>query len=174
MQVHQRPPLALRSIALFEVAKGILALGAACGVLSLRHTDLHAAADALLLRHGIDPERHYTRLFIESVARATNHHSGQIAALALAYALIRLVEGYGLWQGKHWAEWFAVISAGIYLPLELQRIGHHATVLNSAVMGFNLVILLYLAWLLNQQRRDRRKPPPATADNCLSPKVSIE
>src|SRR5512136_3487953 len=105
----ERPPLALRSIALFEAAKGLLALAAACGVLSLRHTDLHVATDAFLLRHGIDPERHYTRLFIESVAKATNHHAGEIAALAFVYALIRLVEGYGLWQGKHWAEWFAVI-----------------------------------------------------------------
>src|ERR1019366_2671935 len=96
-----RLPIGLRTIALFEAAKGILALAAACGVLSLRHTDLHAATDAFLLRHGIDPERHYTRLFIESVAKATHHHMGEIAALAFAYALLRLVEGYGLWQGKH-------------------------------------------------------------------------
>jgi len=157
MQVQQRPPLVLRSIALFEVAKGLLALAAGCGVLSLRHTDLHAATDALLLRHGIDPEQPYTRLFIESVAKATNHHAGEIAALAFAYALIRLVEGYGLWQGKHWAEWFAVISAGIYLPLELRRFGHHATLLNSGVMFFNLVIILYLARLLQQQHRIRKR-----------------
>lgn len=158
MQVPpQRPPLGLRSIALFETAKGLLALAAACGVLSLRHTDLHAATDAFLLRHGIDPERHYTRLFIESVARTTNHHSGEIAALAFAYALIRLVEGYGLWQGKHWAEWFAVVSAGIYLPLEFQHLAHHATLLNAGVISFNLVLILYLTRLLGQQIRSRKR-----------------
>ena len=70
--------MGLRTIALFEAAKGILALAAVCGVLSLRHTDLHAVTDAFLLRHGIDPERHYTRLFIETVARVTHHHAGQI------------------------------------------------------------------------------------------------
>ena len=62
----------MRSIALFDAGKGLLALAATCGILSLRHTDLHAAAVAFLLRHGIYPEKHYTRLFIESVARATN------------------------------------------------------------------------------------------------------
>jgi uncharacterized membrane protein (DUF2068 family) len=153
----QRPQLALRSIALFEAAKGFLALAAACGVLSLRHTDLHAATDAFLLRHGIDPERHYTRLFIESVAKATHHHTGEIAALAFAYALLRLVEGYGLWQGKHWAEWFAVISAGIYLPLELQHFAHHANALNAGVICFNIAIVLYLARLLKQQHRSRKR-----------------
>ena len=108
----QRPPLALRAIALVEAAKGVRARRR-LRIISLRHTDLYAATDAFLLRHGINPERHYTRLFIESVSKATNHHVGEIAALGLAYALMRLAEGYGLWQGKHWAEWVAVISAGI-------------------------------------------------------------
>lgn len=151
----QRPPLLLRGIALFEAVKGLLALAAACGIISLRHTDLHAATDAFLLRHGINPERHYTRLFIESVAKATNHHVGELAALGLAYALIRLAEGYGLWQGKHWAEWFAVISAGLYLPLEFQHSAHHATLLNAGVIFFNLMIVLYLARLLIRQRAER-------------------
>jgi len=66
-ETPQRLPLALRSIAIFEAAKGALALAAGCGLLSLRHTDLHAVADAFLLHHGIDPETHYRRLFIESV-----------------------------------------------------------------------------------------------------------
>ncbi len=151
----QRTPLALRSIALFEAAKGFLVLAATCGIVSLRHTDLHAATDAFLLRHGVNPERHYTRLFIETVAKATNHHVGEIAALGLVYALIRFVEGYGLWHGKHWAEWFAVFSAGIYLPLELEHWGHHATILNAGVMFFNVVIILYLIKLLKTQRSER-------------------
>ncbi len=145
----------MRCIAVLEAFKGCLAFAAACGILSLRHTDLHVATDAFLLRHGIDPERHYTRLFIESVARATNHHAGEIAALALAYCLIRLVEGYGLWQARHWAEWFAVVSAAIYLPLEAWHIAHHATLLNVTVIFTNVVIVAYLAKLLHQQRRQR-------------------
>ena len=151
----QHPPLVLRGIAVFEVVKGLLALAAACGIISLRHTDLHAVTVAFLLRHGIDPERHYTRLFIESVAKATNHHVGEMAALGFAYALIRLVEGYGLWKGKHWAEWFAVIAAGIYLPLEFKHLAHHSTFLNGGVICLNVVIVLYLAKLLIQQRARR-------------------
>jgi len=96
-------------------------------------------------------------LFIESVAKATNHHVGEIAALGLAYVLIRLAEGYGLWQGKHWAEWVAVISAGIYLPLEFQHFAHHANVLNAGVIFFNIVIVLYLAKLLIRQRAERAR-----------------
>ena len=151
-----RPPRALRTIALFEAVKGLLALAAGGGIISLRHTDLNAATVTFLLRHGLDPEQHYARMFIESVARATNHDVGLIATLAFTYALIRLVEGYGLWQGKHWAEWFAVISAGIYLPLEFQHLFRHATLLTAAVIVLNIVLILYLARLLNRQRAHRR------------------
>ena len=169
MNPPQRQPLALRGIAVFEAVKGLLALAAACGLLSLRHTDLHVATDAFLLRHGLDPEQHYTRLFIESVAKATNHHVGEIAALALVYALVRLVEGYGLWRGRHWAEWFAVISAGLYLPLEFKHFAHHAGLLSAGVIFFNLLLILYLASILKQQRAQRHAalpahspPPPAS------------
>ncbi len=165
----QRPPLALRGIALFEAAKGLLALAAAAGIISLRHTDLNAATVAFLLRHGINPERHYTRLFIESVAKATNHGVGEIAALAFAYALIRLAEGYGLWQGKHWAEWLAVISAGLYLPLEFQHFAHHATLLNAGVIVFNIVLVLYMARLLNRQRAERHAASHRDAEKRKSP-----
>jgi len=154
MQVSpHRPPLALRSIAIFEGVKGALALAAACGIISLRHTDLHAATSAFLVRHGINPERHYTHMFVESVANATNHHVGQVVAFALSYAVIRLAEGFGLWYGKRWAEWFAVISAALYLPLEFQHYAHHVTILNAGVICFNVALVLYLARHLNARRK---------------------
>ena len=152
-----RLPVGLRTIALFEGAKGILAFAAACGLLSLRHTDLHAVTDAFLLRHGIDPERHYTRLFIESVAQATNHHAGQIAIFCFAYALVRFAESCGLWWGKHWAEWFAVISAAIYLPWEFMHFAHHPRWLTASVIVFNLTLIFYLGKLLARQRASRRR-----------------
>ncbi len=154
-----RPPLGLRTIAFFESAKGALALAAALGILSLRHTDLHSVTDAFLLRHGIDPETHYRRLLIESVAKATHQHAGLIAGFAIIYALIRFAEGYGLWQGKHWAEWFAVISAGLYLPLEYSHLLRRPTWLNACVIVLNVLIMLYLGKLLLQQRAERHKHP---------------
>jgi uncharacterized membrane protein (DUF2068 family) len=153
----RRTPLVLRTIAAFEAAKGLLVLGAVCGLLSLRDTDLHEATDAFLLRHGINPETHYMRLFIEGVARATHHHTSEIAALGFAYATVRFVEGYGLWREKHWAEWFAVISAGIYLPLELTHFGRSPSWLTACIILLNMLIIVYLANLLGQQRAERAR-----------------
>jgi uncharacterized membrane protein (DUF2068 family) len=157
MEKPEHSPLAMRSIAFVEIAKGLLALAAACGVLSLRHTDLHAAVYAFLIRHGVNPEQHFGKMFIDAVASATHYPAGQIAAVASAYALVRLIEGYGLWRGRHWAEWFAVISLGIYLPLELQHYWHHATLLNAIVILINIAIMIYLGNCLRQERQNRKR-----------------
>jgi uncharacterized membrane protein (DUF2068 family) len=164
----RRLPIALRTIALFEIAKGVLAFAAAGGLLSLRHTDLHAAADAFLLRHGINPETHLRRLFIESVARATEHGTGQLASLAILYGVVRLAEGFGLWHGKAWAEWFAVLSVGIYLPLELTHFLNHPTAFSASLIFLNLGLMLYLGNLLIQQRNQRnfQRPFPAPSSSA--------
>ena len=161
-------PLGLRTIALFEAAKGILALAAVCGLLSLRHTDLHAATDAFLLRHGVNPERHYTRLFIETVANATHHHAGQIIGVGIAYGLIRLAEGYGLWLGKHWAEWFAVISAGLYLPLELFHFVRRPRPFTTGIILLNVALIIYLGKLLARQRAERKLRLKANLKSAVS------
>jgi uncharacterized membrane protein (DUF2068 family) len=152
-----KAPLALRTIALFEAAKGALAFCAAFGVISLRNTDLQAVVDEFLLRHGMNPETHYKRMVIESLARATDQHAGQIIALALIYSAVRLAEAYGLWREKHWAEWFGVISAGLYLPFELVHMVRHPSGLTIAVILLNVAIVIYLARLLFQQRAARKR-----------------
>ena len=89
------------------------------------------------------------------MARATHHHIGQIVGFGLVYALVRFAEAYGLWRGKHWAEWFAVISAALYLPLEFRHLAYHPTALSVAVILLNVLILIYLGKLLAQQRAEQ-------------------
>jgi uncharacterized membrane protein (DUF2068 family) len=145
-------PVALRSIALFEIAKGLLAIIAAYGIISLRHTDLHAIADEFLIRHRMNPETHIKRLFIESLAKATHYPVSYIAGFAIAYAVIRFAEGIGLWYGKPWAEWFAILSVGLYLPLELSHFAHHPRVFTGGVIVLNILIMLFLGNHLACQR----------------------
>jgi uncharacterized membrane protein (DUF2068 family) len=163
---QQRAPFALRTIALFEIVKGALVLAAVCGLLSLRHTDLHAAADAFLIRHGFNPERHYPRLFIETMASATHEHVGKIIAIGVAYVVLRFVEGYGLWRAKRWAEWVAVISAGIYLPFEFEHLAFHRNLASASVIVGNIIIMIYLAKLLIQQRARHVREASSQISDC--------
>lgn len=164
----RRSSVVLRSIAVFEAGKGLLALVFACGMLSLRNIDLADWTVTFLRQHGIDPQQHYPRLLVELTTRAGEFGVVNIVGLALAYALLRLTVGYGLWRHRHWAEWVAVFSAGLFLPWELYHFIRHGTLLGVSVIFTNILIIIYLANHLRNQRQDARfkameeSVPPAT------------
>ena len=63
------------------------------------------------------------------------------------YALIELVEGVGLWQGKRWGEYFAMVATSIFLPLEVWELASgHLTWLKVAAFVINLLLVIYLVW----------------------------
>jgi uncharacterized membrane protein (DUF2068 family) len=123
----------LRGIALFEAGKGVLAMMVAIWLLSLLHKDIQNVG-----------ARHVT---------SANLHLW--IAGTLFYATIRFAEATGLWLEKPWAEWFALISGGLYIPIEIYELTHHATALKWVVFALNLVIVVYLARLLRDSHRNR-------------------
>ena len=64
-----------------------------------------------------------------------------LAAGALAYATVRFVEAYGLWRERVWAEWFAVASSGIYLPIEVWELAKGITWPRVLLFAVNLAIV---------------------------------
>jgi uncharacterized membrane protein (DUF2068 family) len=150
MRLIRNASFPLRTLAIFEATKGVLAFLAALGVLSFRHTDLRVAIDMFLQQHRINAQKHH--LLIESIARATSHSVSQIAGFCFAYALIRLLEGYGLWHKKRWAEWFAVMSVGLYLPFEILHFAHRPTPFNAGIIIMNIALICYMGRLLSWKR----------------------
>ncbi len=151
----------LRGVALFEAGKGLLGLVAAVWVLTLRHKDMQEVAQSLLgalhkVLH-IDPDRHFFQMLQHSVGGLTHRGLHLIAALIVLYALIRFVEAAGLWLEKEWAEWFALIAGSLYVPFEIYQLVHRPTGWKWLVLGINLAIVLYLAWLLRDSYRRRAR-----------------
>lgn len=69
-----------------------------------------------------------------------------IAAGIAVYALIELVEAFGLWFMKRWGEYFAVIATGIFLPLEIYELTEKVTVLRLGAFAINLAAVIWLLW----------------------------
>jgi uncharacterized membrane protein (DUF2068 family) len=155
--------MGLRWIALLEGAKGLLVIAAVAGFLNLRHTDLHEWVDTFLRQHGLNPEHHYTRVAIDALARASHYHTRQIVALGCLYSLVRFIEAYGLWYARHWAEWFAALSAAIYLPFELHHFMVKPSLFTAGIILFNLALVTYLGKLLLHQRAERHRAKLAAA-----------
>ncbi len=135
---------ALRAIAVFEIAKGVAALSAGIGILGFAHRDLVRVAHALLGHLHLDPEARFPQLIVDYAGLIGNADLRGLLMLAAVYALIRFVEGYGLWRQRYWAEWLAALSGAVYLPLEANHLLGHATALNGVVLLGNLCVVAYM------------------------------
>jgi uncharacterized membrane protein (DUF2068 family) len=148
---------ALHAIALFEGVKGIAAITASFGLLSLAHHDVRAMAYALIGHFHLDPDAHYPRILLNDATLLANANLRQAVLLAWAYASIRLTEGYGLWKDRAWAEWLAAVSGAVYLPLELSHLVAHTTFINGMVLAGNIAVVAYMVVRL-WRRRNQNTP----------------
>jgi uncharacterized membrane protein (DUF2068 family) len=135
----------VRAVALFEAFKGLIVLAAGFGLLHFIHRDLQFAAEQLVRHSHLNPAHHYPRVFIEAAGRTSDARLWFFAGMAFLYAAVRLTEAWGLWYLKTWAEWFAIVSGSIYLPVEIYEIARHVTVLRVLVFLTNAIIVAYLA-----------------------------
>jgi uncharacterized membrane protein (DUF2068 family) len=145
---RHRRRAALRAVASLELAKGLVVLLLGFGAVSLVHKDAWDVAEALLRFLHVNPDRHhYAQVFLNLADNLTDKKLWAIAAGAAAYSIIRLVEAYGLWGERAWAEWFALISGAIYVPFEAYEVMRRATPVHVAVLLINLGIVFYMLYL---------------------------
>jgi uncharacterized membrane protein (DUF2068 family) len=143
----------LRTIALLEAAKGAIVLVIGFGLLSFLGRDADAFAEHLVNRLHLNPAHHYPHVFIQAMAEVTDSKLWLLAGLAALYAIVRFAEAYGLWYHRRWAEWLAALSGGVYIPVEIYEIAHHASWLKIGALVINVVIVAYMVWLLTESRR---------------------
>ena len=152
----------VKSVALFESIKGVIVLLAGFGLLSLLHHDLRALALDLVGRLHLNPTRHYASVFIEAAAHTTDGRLWSIASIGFVYSTFRFVEAYGLWFCRTWAEWLALISGGIYLPLEVYELCRRLTWMRVSALAANLVVVLAIALVLWRNRRIENATKPSS------------
>ncbi len=143
----------VRVVAIFELTKGVAVLLAGFGVLAFLHRDVGAIAIELVGRFHLDPDQRYPSIFIRAASEVTDKRLWLGAGIALAYAIFRIVEGYGLWHERSWAEWLALVSGGMYLPLEVYEVVQSPTWVRLAVLVGNLVVVGLMAFVLWRRRR---------------------
>jgi uncharacterized membrane protein (DUF2068 family) len=150
---HRRESIAgLRTVALFEATKGVLVLVAGCSLLSLVHHGAQALAEEIVRRFHLNLAHHHPRILIDAATHLDDAHLRWLAGAALLYSTVRFVEAYGLWRMRPWAQWFAIISGGVYLPAELYELVGHPTPVKVVVFVINAVLVAYLI----RVRRARR------------------
>jgi uncharacterized membrane protein (DUF2068 family) len=137
------PRRKLRIVALIDVAKAATVLAAGLGLLEANSTVLEHGGRTLLRLLELDPTNGIAHAFLTLMQGMDRNH-GVLATVAGAYAVLRLVEAYGLWLGRGWARWLGLVSAGIYVPFEVAYLFRTPNLIGAGVLAVNLAVL----WLL--------------------------
>lgn len=139
---------AVRGVALFEAAKGLLVILAGAGALSLIHHDVQLYAERLVGHFHLNPAHEVPRIFLEYAEKLTDVRLAKLAAFAALYAAVRFTEAYGLWLKRRWAEWLAAVSGSIYIPFELLKLRSGVEPLPLGALVLNIAIVLLMISVL--------------------------
>lgn len=138
-----------RGIAALEFLKGLAVVLLGTGVATMLHHehDVEDVAVNLLYVLHISHHHHLSAIFLQAADKLQDTNLVVVAICAGVYSLLRFVEAYGLWNGRVWAEWFALISGAVYLPLEVYELVRRATPVRFGIFFINILIVLYMGWL---------------------------
>ncbi|KIQ64226.1 hypothetical protein TR51_34510 [Kitasatospora griseola] len=67
-----------------------------------------------------------------------------VAAALVVYALVEIVEAFGLWWGQRWAEYLTVVATAAFLPLEVYELTEHVSVLKICTLLLNIAAVLWI------------------------------
>jgi len=145
----------LHVVALFEGAKGALVLLVGFELLTFIHKDIHEAALRLVKHLHFNPASHYPRIFLDLTEHINDTRLWSMAIAAAMYSVVRMIEAVGLWLRKAWAEWFAVLTGGMYIPVEIYEVAHRITWPRVTVLIINLGIVSYLLFVMVRDGKKR-------------------
>ena len=134
----------LRVVAVYEAAKGLLVLIAAAAAMKFLRPDAEAAVEHLVYHLHLDPAGRLPSAFLHAAARLTDTRVMLVAVGAVAYAALRFAEAWGLWRERRWGWILGIVSAGLYVPIEMVEIIRHFTWPRVAVLVLNVLIIAVL------------------------------
>lgn len=146
--VHPAHLAGLRAVAAMEITKGVLAILGGILLLRLRHRDLGDVAHNIIEALHLNPAHRIFRAMIGAAGHMNGRRLIAVVCVAGGYAIIRMIEAYGLWNARAWAEWFAIVSGSAYFPLEiLEVVRHPSHIIRWGVLIVNILVVLYMVYV---------------------------
>jgi uncharacterized membrane protein (DUF2068 family) len=131
-------------IGLFKLFKAVLLIVVGVGALKFLHKDLSATVLHWVQVLHVDPDNRFIHRFLVRIFRVTPKQLRELSAGTFLYAALFATEGTGLLLRKHWAEYFTIITTGLFIPLEIYEVAVHFTIVKLVVTVINVLIVWYL------------------------------
>ncbi len=148
----------LRVIAGFKLGEAALATIVGLGALRLLQPSTAAWADrwlaALALRH----ERRAVPRLLALVIGLRPRALQTLAVGAFLLAALFATEAAGLWLGKRWGEYLTVIATMVFVPVEVVRVAHLASLTRLTALVLNLAVVALLVRQLMHRQAEGASP----------------
>ena len=128
------------------------------GVIKLLHKDIGDLLLQVTTALRFDPENRAVNILLEKAALLSPHRLKEISFALFLYAGLDIIEGAGLVLEKTWAEYFTLILTTSFLPWEFYEIIRHITIFKVILTLLNVVVVIYLAFVVKERVRERQEP----------------
>jgi uncharacterized membrane protein (DUF2068 family) len=149
-------PLGLFLIGLFKLGKAILFAALGIGMLRLINRDIDGIFLELIKRVHIDAEHQFIQNILWQLSLIDNHRLHEISTVSFVFALLLMIESFGLLWQKVWAEFMTVAETALFIPFEIYEIIRHATITKVAIIGINVAIVIYLMWAIARKSSTKK------------------
>jgi uncharacterized membrane protein (DUF2068 family) len=140
----QSSSLILILIGLFKLLKALLLIAVGVGSIKYLHKDLAGTVMHWVQVLHVDADNRLVHRILVRIFRVTPKQLKELSVGTFLYAGVFLTEGVGLLLRKHWAEYFTIISTGLFIPLEIYELAKHFTIPKLVVTVVNVLIVWYL------------------------------
>lgn len=127
-------------IAFFKLAKAITLIAAGIGAFRLLDPAVATRVEEWLAHVQLAAGRR----IIAFLSGANDQKIEALGGLALAYAILFLVEGTALLMRKRWGEWMTIIITGSLLPFEIYEVFNGVSAAKVATVIVNAAVVIYL------------------------------
>jgi uncharacterized membrane protein (DUF2068 family) len=148
----------LRGIALYKIAKAVVATLIAGAVLALVRPEVRPVAQGLIAALPMQAEQDFAQGALTWLVANGPTRIHLLSLAGFVYAGLFVLEGVGLWYRSHWAEWLTAVETSLLLPFELWELFWRPSSIKAMVLAANLAIVLYLLCRLRWRRRARGHP----------------
>jgi uncharacterized membrane protein (DUF2068 family) len=105
----------------------------------------------------MNPESRIVNFLFEKAELLNDPLLRRIGFGAFCYAAVGVIEAVGLYLEKAWAEFLTLIITASFLPFEIHELIRRLTWLRVGLLVTNVVVLLYLVWMLGERAAHRRR-----------------
>lgn len=147
-------------IAIFKLIKGLLLVGIGIGAFSMRNKNLNDTISHWANSMGVAESNKYLNMLLEHTLNISKKKLELVSAATFIYAAMFLTEGTGLFLGRRWAEYMAIITTAGLMPLEIYEICVHPSGLKIATLVLNALAVVYLivrVWSTREGKEDHSR-----------------